>query len=426
MKCFKFFATGLTGLTAVSFFVFSLSIPRNVDASGFALWASGAAELAVCDSVLAHTEGPASNFYNPALLSELDGTQLEIGTILIRPSIDFRSDLTGESVSAKSNTFFPSTLFISHSLNDALTLGLGVNNTFGLATEWPDGWEGRYVTTEAELVTFNINPNMAWRVTDKLTLAGGIDILFGDANLKQDINLSVIGLADGDQEFDGDGRGYGFNIGLLCKLTKDISFGISYRSRIKLHLAGDVSFGLPNGTPPILRALLPDTRGKVDLDLPAQAFWGLSYSPVDNLILEIGGKWEGWSSYDALNLRLTKPVLRSNMIVLEKEWKNVYGFNFGIKYNISPTLAVSAGYLYEGNPVPDDTFEPSVPASDRDDFSLGIQKTFGGLRLALSYLYESYHGRRKNNSVGIDSGLTANGRYQQHAHIVGLSGLYRF
>ncbi|MDY6974186.1 MAG: outer membrane protein transport protein [Thermodesulfobacteriota bacterium] len=407
-------------------FVVALLLPASAGASGFALWANGASELGECNSVIAHTEGPASNFFNPALLTELDGTHIEIGTSIIRPSMDFKSELTGSSTSGEDRTFYPSTFFISHELSGIFAAGLGINNTFGLATEWPDDWEGRYIATKSELVTVNINPNIAWKISDKLTLAAGVDILVGDTNLKQKLNLSVFGLSDGNQRFKADGEGYGYNLGLLYRITEDLAMGVSYRSKIKLDLDGDVSFALPGGAPFILTTFFPDSDGEVDIDLPAQAFIGISYSPLHNLIFEIGGKWEGWSSYDTLNLKLSKPVLGNNTMVLNKSWRDVYGFNFGVKYDINPTFALSAGYLYEGNPVPDGTFEPSVPSSDRDDLSFGIQKSFGKLRFSVSYLFEKYHSRHKNNDVGSDSGFTANGRYKQHANIVGLCASYRF
>ena len=103
-------------------------------------------------------------------------------------------------------------------------------------------------------------------------------------------------------------------------------------------------------------------------------------------------------------------------------------FNAGIKYNIDPTLSVSAGYLHEGNPIPSDTFEPAIPASDRDDFSIGVQKIFDRLKVSLSYLYDKYESRDKNNSVvGFSAtGITANGKYEQDIHMIGLSVSYTF
>jgi long-subunit fatty acid transport protein len=53
-------------------------------------------------NVIAYTEGPTSNYYNPALITELKGTQIEVGTTLIFPSRKFESAQTGKTEKAKS------------------------------------------------------------------------------------------------------------------------------------------------------------------------------------------------------------------------------------------------------------------------------------------------------------------------------------
>ena len=408
----KSLALGVFGFSVSLLGLHVTSIPSH--GSGFSLFTSGAAELAVCDSVIAHTEGPASNFWNPALLPELKGTQMEIGTMVLTPSVDFRSDFTGISDSMERNTYYPSTFFVTHELNDTFSAGFGINNTFGLGTEWSNEWEGRYLATLSELETYNINPNIAWKLSEKLFLACGIDILLGDAILEQKVDLSGFGLPDGNQKIKGDGEGYGYNLGLLYKITNDLAFGMSYRSKITLKIEGEYSLTLVGVKSDV----------KTELDLPAHLFAGLSYRPSENILFEIGGKWEEWSNYKQLRLKADLPIFAgSTVAILPKDWKNVYGFNLGVKYNIDPTLAVSAGFLHEGNPVPSHTLDPSVPVSDRNDFSFGIQKIFDELRIALSYLYESYDDRNKRNSVGL--GL-ANGKYEQHIHIFALSLSYTF
>jgi long-chain fatty acid transport protein len=146
------------------------------------------------------------------------------------------------------------------------------------------------------------------------------------------------------------------------------------------------------------------------------------------MIVEIGGKWEGWSSYKNVTINADQVIFLwgSNKNKITKNWKDVYGVNMGIRYNIDPTLSIAAGFLHEGNPVPSETFEPSVPASDRDDFSFGVQKIFGEFKVALAYLYDKYESRNKNNSLSGYSvtGITANGKYEQHVHMVGLSVSY--
>lgn len=324
------------------------------------------------------------------------------------------------------NVFYPFTLFITHKINERFSAGLGVNSTFGLGTEWPDDWEGRYIATKSDLETLNINPNLAWKVSDNVTLAAGFNILFGDTACEQKIDPLLLNpaLPDGHSKMTGDGEGYGYNMGILYKVSDDLAFGAAYRSGIKLKLKGDVKWTQPGA------GVLVDTGATVDLDLPAQCFAGVSYRPSENMIVEIGGKWEGWSSYKNVTIKADQVILLwgSNENKITKKWKDVYGFNVGIKYNIDPTLSIAAGYLHEGNPVPSETFEPSVPVSDRDDFSFGIQKIFGRFKVALAYLYDKYESRNKNNSVSGYSatGITANGKYEQHVHMVGLSVGYAF
>ena len=397
-------------LTAIAAFgLMLLGGPATANASGFALYTHGARELGRINSVVASPEGPVSSFFNPATLPELPGNQVEAGTILIFPSIKFRSASTGETEETKSQVFYPGTIFGVYHLNDMLTVGLGVNSPFGLGTEWPEDWEGRYIATNAEIETFLFNPNLAWKVTDTFTLAGGVDLLLGDTALEKHISPFLPGAK---QRFSGNGHGWGYNLGLLWKIKKDLSLGVSYRSGIDLEFKGDVHF---------VDAPFPNTGAKVDVNLPPQVFTGLAYQVNDNLVVEIGGRWEGWSRYEKLHVYFDQPVAGQLFGITEKNWEDTLAFNTGVRYSVDPTLDVLLGYLYEDNPVPDDTFEPSVPASEKHMLSLGAAKRFGRVKTAITYLYGKYKDRDKDNLVGAEFGLTANGEYKQDTHMVGVS-----
>ena len=47
----------------------------------------------------------------------------------------------------------------------------GTGDEFGLGVDYDDDWAGRYYTTETELLTFGINPSMAYRINDLLSVA---------------------------------------------------------------------------------------------------------------------------------------------------------------------------------------------------------------------------------------------------------------
>ncbi|MCF6179728.1 MAG: hypothetical protein L3J63_10125, partial [Geopsychrobacter sp.] len=78
------------------------------------------------------------------------------------------------------------------------------------------------------------------------------------------------------------------------------------------------------------------------------------------------------------------------------------------------------------NPVPDQTFDPSIPAANAHIFSVGGEYELDSWRLAIAYAYQRYESRDKDNAVGLAAGGAANGRYQTASHMLALDLLYRF
>ncbi|MDH4232395.1 MAG: outer membrane protein transport protein [Nitrospirota bacterium] len=418
-------------ISYAALFIFSLfcfSVPLTAFGSGFAIYTQGASALGQADSVIAHSESPSAIFFNPALISKLEGTQAEIGTTLIYPIRKFDSNAPGGDAETKSQVFFPSTLYFTHEYNEKVSVGLGVFNNFGLATKWDDDWEGRYIATNSELTVFTINPVVSVKLTDNISVGAGLDFLILNATLEKKLNL---GGADANQKFNGDGNGVGFNLGILVDVSKDISIGASYRSEIEVDIDGSVSHRLPAGFE-FLSPLFPHTSAETDLTLPSQFHLGVAYKGIRNLTLETGLRYEGWSSYEKLKLDLERPVFFATTSVAEKKWKDTYTFNIGADYRLNDTVSLLAGYLYGGNPVPDETFEPAIPDSNTHLFTIGTEIRGKAFTFGLSYGYQLLEGRRKNNSVdsnpddGVIDPLRANGRYNSDLHMAGVSLTYRF
>jgi long-chain fatty acid transport protein len=159
-------------------------------ASGFGVFTQGASGLGQANAVVAHPTGPSSLYFNPALLNDVPGRQIEVGTTGIYADRKIKLD-SGGTEDGKTNWNFPSTFYYTHQVNDTVTAGLGVFFPFGLSTEWDDDYEGRYLGTSADLFTTNFNPAVSFRVTDRLSLAVGVDLLYLDATLKKKINQTA-------------------------------------------------------------------------------------------------------------------------------------------------------------------------------------------------------------------------------------------
>ena len=115
----------------------------KANASGFGVFTHGANALGKSNAVTAYNESPSTVFFNPALINDLPGTQVEIGTTMITIRQDFTSAATGMETDGSEDAFFPSTVFLTHAVSDKFSVGFGVFNPFGLATEWPDDCIGQ-------------------------------------------------------------------------------------------------------------------------------------------------------------------------------------------------------------------------------------------------------------------------------------------
>ncbi len=385
--------------------VFLICLPSLSFGSGFGIFTQGASSLGQGAAVVAHDDSPEAIFFNPALINELPGTQVEVGTTLIFADRKYKSaSPTGKAAETEDDVFYPSTFYITHALNDSVSLGLGVFNPFGLATTWPDNWDGKYIATKSELTTFNINPVVSWRIIPEFTMAAGLDFVLLDStleNVNKDFNVN--------QKFEGSGNGLGFNFGFLMKPTDTLSIGISYRSQVKIDVDGDLSMSI----------LPKDISGNTSINLPQQVFAGIAYKPTEKLVMEMGMRWEDWSSFKELKIKGSGQTLALS----PRDWRSTFAFNLGGKYQINDRYAVSAGYLYGQNPVPDSTFDPSIPDSDVHLFCIGGEAQFGNFGTSLSYAYQLQDERTKSTNR---YGAIANGEYDSDIHLLALSLRYKF
>jgi long-chain fatty acid transport protein len=413
--------------------VFLLLIARAVNGAGFSVNTQDATALGQGDAVIAHTNDPSSVFFNPALINDLPGTQIEVGTTLLLPKSKFESSFSGKSFETENDVFFPSTFYVTHKLSEELSVGLGFFSNFGLATIWPENWEGRYISTKSELTTYTLNPVVSYRIMPNVSLAAGVSLLYLDAELNKMLNLSSLGIPDVKQTLKGDDFAIGFNAGLLIDITKDISIGAAYRSRIDTNINGNITQSFPVPLPETVTSLFPNTGAHTTLTLPAMANFGIAYKGLSPLTIEVGGRWEGWSAYDKLSINTDLPIAGVQEITYLKNWKDIYSLNIGARYQISDTVAIMAGYIYEGNPIPDGTFDPIVPSNTSQVYCIGTDIRFNKFLVGISYAYQNVNNRFKSNSIddnpfdGITNPATsANGTYKTDLHMIGISVTYQF
>lgn len=410
-----------------------LLAPSSLWASGFGVFTQGAKGLGQANAVVAHATGPSSLYFNPALMTEVPGRQIEVGTTAISVERKYTSAINGASAEADDGWSLPSTLFYTHQKGQ-MSAGLGVYFPFGLSTEWASNYDGRYIGTSGDIFSMNINPAVAYKVTDQLSLAAGLDVLYLSAELKSSINQAgLLGdptVPDVHQAFDGDGWGVGYNLGLFYKINETYAAGMTYRSQIDVDVTGDATF---RNVDPLLAALFPAGGGSADISLPQQVAAGLAIHPTPALVVEAGVRWEDWASTKSLVINLAEPVLGLSAQIIPRDWEATWSYNIGGEYQINETVTLLAGYLYGEAAVPSSTFEPLIPETDAHLFTLGTELGFNNWTVSVAGGYEHHEDGSKNNLIGdpLDpTGLNplsyANGKYTTDIYLAAVSIGYAF
>ncbi|MDE3057764.1 MAG: porin [Bacteroidota bacterium] len=392
----------------------------------------GARATGMGGAFAAQSSDASAIYFNPAGLAFQPGIRLLGGTTLIFPSSSYTDPAPSTTkTNMVSQVFYPSNLYGTYSINDKLVIGLGIFNPFGLGTEWPSHWPGRYLAIKADIQTFFFNPSVGYKINDQLSVGIGVSYVYSSVSLSQatltftDSTERSISSTDGAVKLSGNGSGFNFDAGLLYKPFAKMSLGASYRHSTKIAYSGTISFSNMQG----LTKYTPGGTGGTSLTFPSNIFAGIAYDVLPELTLEADYQGVGWSSYDklAVNVSDGPPDPHTNLprqtsIVQIKDWENVYLIRFGGEYRYNDHLAFRAGYIFDKTPQPDKTVEPLLPDADRNDFTIGIGYTMShNVTVDAVYMLVLFNSRTET--------LTVNpfpGTYKSSANLFGVDVGYNF
>lgn len=256
----------------------------------------------------------------------------------------------------------------SYGLSDTVSIGLGVSPTFGNVTEYDFDFVGRNAGYFAEIKQANINPSVAWKVNERVSIGGGINFAHNMTHFKQ--GLAFLGAAATDNHLDvkGDDWAVGYNFGALFQLTPATRLGVSYRSELKFELEGKQKTNVSN----FGSALLTNQDITAVLKTPASASLALSHMVNDRLELLTDVTWTDWSVVDSIQLK--NKQTGANLSVLSYNFKDTWRIGLGANYQYNDDWKLRFGIAHDKAPVKsaaDRTM--TLPDSDRTWLSLGAK-----------------------------------------------------
>ncbi len=362
------------------------------------------------EAFVAQADDASAIYYNPGGLTQIQGTEITSGAILSFPN----EQLKGAGSGGEMNTM----AFIPHfyaatdfgAAQSPWRFGLGFNVPFGNKAEYPDGGPFRYIVTQASLVVFNIQPTVAYQFNEHLSFGAGLNIYDGATDLKRSVDLSGFGLPDGHVHFDGGGQAFGATAGLMWKITPQHTVGVVYRSPFEINFDGHASVKTVLGT--------EAKPAHSSIQFPQSVAGGYAFRPTKKLKLEADIEWTNWEMLHKVVLHEPGGSLDGTTIPFG--WKDSCFYEFGAQYEVDDHWTVRGGYIYSENTVPNSSFSPTVPDSNRHVFSGGLGYSVPRFSVDVVYQYSLSENRTVNSSATrTANGLAAsNGTWESDDHAV--------
>lgn len=387
-------------------------------------------------------ENASTIFYNPAGMTQLKAREFSGGLAVISPSIKFTD--SGSSVGGLAGTgtggdaghlaAVPNA-YLSWALNNDLYVGVGMGAPFGSKSEYNSPWLGSAQSNSFAIETININPSIAYRVNDALSVGAGINWQQINAKYKRLAAVSPIPIPGGGffpvgltttstvtAQLKGDA--WGWNAGALFTVSPATKVGVSYRSTMTYETTGDIAVTGPT-TGGLASAFYAagSSGAKASLTLPDMAILSVSHQ-LDKQWQLLGDlSWTGWSSIPKLDLvRTTGTRTGATAQTLNTDFRDSYRLAVGANYQYRPDLKLKMGLAYDQTPVKGAaTRLVSLPDNDRTQIAAGAQWTLASgstLDVGLSYLMIA-DAPINNDQTAQARGLVS-GSYNNNAWMLGV------
>ena len=383
-------------------------------AGGFAVYEWSARGDALGGAMIARADDPSAIVYNPAGITQLEGTQVLTGMAWLSPRGEVKFKSTGNSTEAKELKHFVPHGYATFQYSDRVTFGVGAYTRFGLANEFDQGWEGSFDNYKASLHTYTVAPTAAIKLTDDLSFGLSLELVRGSADIRNSPTTNSTA------KLSGQGFGVGIGIGTHYAPADWISFGAKFNSPVELKIDGSLEISdFP------VNSLNGSHSGYARLRLPGSAAFGVMVKPTEKLSVEVDAIRTFWSSYGELDPQLDNPVIEGAFGgAKEKAWSDVWRFQIGAEYALTDSIDLRAGYVYDEAPNGNHADFMMFPG-DRQIFFGGFGYKINGWRFDASYGY--LMGEEVDASVRTGSTTYSDVTFQDiNAHLMNFSISYAF
>lgn len=381
-------------------------------------------------------------YYNPATMVLHKGTAIQMGFVGIGLNLDYVGE-DGTTANGRNKSQAIPHGYIVHQINDKAWFGLAMTVPFGMGTEYDNDWAGNEHGISATILTFDLNPNFAFKLSEKFSVGFGASIQYASADLKirknitEDLGKKGVKVADASvrSEIDADSIAWGWNVGMMWSPLENLRFGVSYRSKITHDAEGDLSIdqlSVDSGIPGLdltqfIAGQLSDLRmygdmtGAATVTAPAWAMASVAWDVNDLVSLYGTFRWTDWSSFDELKIDGNGETKST----IPNKWRDTYLGSLGMDLRLTDWWTLRGGIAYESSPIANPQYRTAIiPDADRWWFAIGSSfKWSDNFQTDISFAH--LHGVHERNIYAADG--SKEGRFRKlDAYLLGAQMVYKF
>lgn len=335
--------------------------------------------------------GAESMIFNPAGLGFLDKT-LEFQGSVTGIFAHASAEVGDKTYKTANDPSTPMAFNLGMSVYDNFKAGVSFYTPYGSGINWGDNWPGAVLNQRVALKAFTIQPTLAWRIIPSLSVGAGAMITFGNVDLDKGLVSessmnTMLGMLGSDYRFSDTPASInlkgkaavivGVNVGAMWDINEKWTVGASFRSKMNLKVkCGDASVRFGNE---MARQILESQLGILDkanftAAMPAAAILnlGVSYRPIEKLILAFDAQWTGWSAYKSLDIEFLSETLAPYNQYIEKNYSNSWTFHLGAQYDLTNRFQLRAGMMIDTTPVSKTHYNPETPGMTKIEPSVGF------------------------------------------------------
>lgn len=292
--------------------------------------------------------------------------------------------------------------------------------------------------------SFALNPSLAYTLNSHLAVSVGLDTTYFEP-ARANASTACVGLAaDGVLPLytcsdaisyapanvaggrvgsvDGDGWGYGYNLGATLTLGEGTRLGMRYRSGMQVDVADETVFHTAGPLLSTDLARLTDQAVIAGLGLPESFAVSASHRLSDQWSIAGDVTWVNWSQFEDARIASSKD---SRFGTSTEDWENTYRYTLGVNYQHNDQWKYRVGTIYDQSPPSNYRAGAAQPLINEElvwvAFGVGFSPT-PRLSLDVGYAYPVFTDPHVSN--GVQHNLA--GQFEGESDILSAQFKWRF